>query len=170
MAAQGGLIALVAAALVAAIFCGVFAGRWVVRHAGAGQLRRASGVGGFRMEGVRSLRPVAKALMGRAAWARRLAESCLAVARGRGMAWDAEGAASVVLAGAVVAAVVGLVAGNLFWGAICAAGAVATVSVAVSRILAKEEATLRAQVPDVLRALNRCLQSGMTLAQTFAQI
>ena len=63
-----------------------------------------------------------------------------------------------------------LVGGGAFWGAVGVAGTVCACACVVSHIRDKDRIALRNQTPDVLRAVERCVESGMTLEQTFSQV
>lgn len=171
--ASGGMIgaALVALAVLVAAVGAAVLGQVVFRELAFARARRAIGVGEHVVVGVRCLRPGAKWMLARVArvqhWATQAVKACAC----RNRTADEEAVTSVLLACAVVAACVGFALGrHMVWALVGAAAAVVAGEVAVSRLGAKDGAALREQTPEVLRAVGRCLQAGMTLQQTFAQV
>lgn len=172
------ILALVGAATCAGA-AGVLIARALLREAARGRIRAAGtgpcsddmGAGGYFRGGVRALRPFAEWLRIRVPGAAALAEDAVDVLARRGIAADGDAVLTLGISCAGAACIaVGLCTWSVFWGCVAAAGTVVAAAVTVSSLQAKDADALREQMPEVLRALSRCLQSGMTLEQTFTQI
>ena len=161
----------VACAAALALVSGAMAGKAVIGQVAAMRTRRVAEVAGDALVGVRALRRPAAWLIGRSAAVKRFARDAREVLGRRGVGADEEAVVSSVAAVAIGAGLVtGLFGRSVFWGLAGAAGAVAIFAVGVSRACEKERKRLRDEATQVVQALDRCLQSGMTLQQTFAQV
>ncbi|MBR3258876.1 MAG: type II secretion system F family protein [Eggerthellaceae bacterium] len=150
------------------------AARSRLRAAGSGEVA-GKGVGGVPgaglRGGVRVLLPMAAGLRIRIAAVDAFAGCAVDVLARRGVAASEDAVISAVMAGAMAGGcLVGLCSWSLFWGCMAAVAVAAAAVVTVSSLQAKDAERLREQMPEVLRALRRCLESGMTLEQTFTQI
>ena len=173
--ASGGMIALVAGAVILALICGFTFGRLLVREVGAARLRRlalpdeADGVRGSF--GIHLLLPAAEWLMGQVRALRTFGEQARDVLAIRSVRVDAE---TVVAALMAAGCVVGLLCGIACRSLLAALAGLLAVAVAaeisVSACRARDEKAAREQAPEVLHAVERCLQAGFSLQQTFAQV
>lgn len=145
-----------------------------LRAAGSGELDAEStgGAPGLGLRnGVRVLLPLAFGLRTRVAAVDAFAGRAVDVLARRGVASAEDAVISAVAAGSIVGGcLVGLCTQSLFWGLAAVVAIAAAAVVAVSSLETKDTERLREQMPEVLRALRRCLESGMTLEQTFTQI
>ncbi len=171
---EGGSIGLIAALVCAVIFAGVggaVLGRMVVGEVAVSRARGVAGETALLLVGVRGLRPAATWLMARVAGVRRWASEAKEVCRWRGKEADEAALVSLGLTGCIAGAICGfLVGGGLFGGVLGGAFVVVVAAIAVSQLRGKDVVALRNQTPLVLQSVSRCLQAGMSLQQTFAQV
>ena len=163
--------------VMAAFGCGAAAcASWRGRaRRGSASAVRGDGVHAGRLawllrNGVRWTRPVACLLLGNRG-VERLVREAVQVAADRAWTTTEESLASVcvaALAGAVLG--VGVVAGSLVAGLAVAACICVCAAVWLRTVQDKRREAMREAVPDALRSMGVCFQSGLSLLQTFQQV
>lgn len=173
-----GQVVLAGVGVLAAFGCGAaacasFAGRTRRRPAAAAvgaEAQHSGRLAWLLRNGVRWARPVACALLGNRAVAVLVREAVEEV-RGRGWMTAAEALLSVFVA-ALVGVFLGasLVARSLVCGVAVAACLCACAVVWLRAMQDKRRDALREAIPDALRSMGVCFQSGLSLLQTFQQV
>ena len=170
--ATGGMITVLIFALIATLTCGYIGGRVLLREFALTRTRRLSSPGKGRVcFGVRLFRGPAKGILERASSARSLAKKAQKVLLFRGIEMDESGIFSCVLAAMVgTGLLAGVLGRSVFWLAVGAAAVPIGVGVWAGNREAQDREVLREQTSEVVRALGRSVQAGMTLPQMFAHV
>ena len=168
---SGGMTLSVVCAIIAALAAGILAGRALVGKVVAVRARRVAGVADNTMVGIRMLRRPSAWILERSPAAKRFADEAREALGLRGINADETAVISAVSGVALgVGLLAGALGGDAFWSLVGAAGTVAACMFGVSRVREKDRRRLHDEASQVVQALDRCLQSGMTLQQTCAQV